>query len=136
MYFLDLLCYGLIGLGLVTALAGFAVMCVFRKGNRTGEDTEATVVSILRSSFHMRSSLSPFRVYRVTVQYQFGGQTYTDSVWTTSFDHKPEAGKVYTVGVDPQNPGKAYLRRNGALYIAAYVLAAAILAMGVLSLVL
>lgn len=106
--------------GLAFVLGGFFMMLAFQKGNRTGQDVNATILSTRKSGRGQGAS------YYATLQYQINGRTYTPEI-NTSTINQPEEGSTLTVGIDPQNPEKVNLRRRSKGYIVLYVIGGVII---------
>lgn len=117
--YIVILCFGL-----VFVLIGFFMMRAFQKGNNTGEDVEATVLSTRKFGRHQGAS------YYATLQYEVNGQTYATEISTNTI-HQPEEGSTLIVGIDPYEPEKVHLRR-GKSYIVYYILGGTIAGVAVL----
>lgn len=111
-------------IGLVFALIGLVMMLVFQKGNRTGEDTGATVLSTRKSGHGKAAS------YFATLQYQVQGQTYTVEISTNTI-HQPDKGQTLIVGIDPYEPERVHLRRGKSAYMVFYVMGGLLMALAV-----
>lgn len=109
--------YGFIVLacvGLVFILIGLVMMLIFQKGNRTGEDVQATILST--RAVGMGKTARHF----ATLQYKINGQTYTSEICTDTIRQR-EKGASLTIGINPHAPEKVNLRR-GKAYLVFYVM--------------
>lgn len=109
--------YGFIVLacvGLVFVLVGVVMMLIFQKGNRTGEDVQATILST--RVVGMGKTARHF----ATLQYDMNEKTYTKEICTDTIRYR-EKGASLIIGIDPRAPEKVHLRR-GRAYVVFYVL--------------
>lgn len=100
--------------GLVFVVIGLVMMLAFQKGNRTGQDVQATVIS------KRKTGMGKAAHYFATLQYQINGQTYSTEISTDTIS-QPKEGGTLTIGIDPQQPEKVRLRR-GKAYIVFYIM--------------
>lgn len=111
--------------GLAFVLGGLFMMLAFQKGNRTGQDVEATVVSTKKVGRGQGAS------YYATLQYQINGHSYTTEISTNTIS-QPKEGSTMIVGIEPQNPEKVNLRRRGKGYIPLYVIGGIIIVFAII----
>lgn len=113
--FVVMLCFGLVfvAVGLVQMLRAIVE-------NRAGQEVRATLVST------RHTGAGQIIFCHATLCYEVEGKRYSTEI-VTSTVILPDVGKSITVGVDPKNPNKVYLRR-GKGYLVFFVIGGVILA--------
>lgn len=113
--FIVMLCFGM-----VFVVIGLVQKIRFTRENRSGQDVSATVVSM------RHTGAGQIIICHATICYEVSGIAYSTEIKGSTLI-LPDVGKTMTVGIDPANPNKVYLRR-GKGYIAFFAIGGVILA--------